>query len=146
MNKIPFKSKSQARYMFSQHPGMAKEWAAKTDFSNLPEHADSELGLGDEIRRQEQSKEKRDNAAVEAQYNKWEAARPRQKKITEFAAGGKKMENPTTGPYNPNNIGPSEFNQVIQNSQSKPGVQGNNASTEDLNLCNRQHNQLRRKG
>ena len=27
---MPFKSKSQARYMFSRHPKIAKEFAAKT--------------------------------------------------------------------------------------------------------------------
>lgn len=27
---MPFKSKAQARFLFSQHPRMAKEWAAKT--------------------------------------------------------------------------------------------------------------------
>lgn len=27
---MPFKSKAQMRYMFSQHPEMAKEWAEHT--------------------------------------------------------------------------------------------------------------------
>jgi hypothetical protein len=36
---MPFKSKAQQRFMFSQHPEMAKEWADKTpDISKLPEH------------------------------------------------------------------------------------------------------------
>jgi len=36
---MPFKSKSQQRFMFSQHPEMAKEWADATpDISKLPEH------------------------------------------------------------------------------------------------------------
>ena len=35
---MPFKSKSQARFMFSKHPEMAKEWAAKTpSIKDLPE-------------------------------------------------------------------------------------------------------------
>lgn len=36
---MPFKSKAQQRFMFSQHPEMAKEWAEKTpDIKKLPEH------------------------------------------------------------------------------------------------------------
>jgi hypothetical protein len=36
---MPLKSKSQQRFMFSQHPEMAKEWADKTpDIKKLPEH------------------------------------------------------------------------------------------------------------
>jgi hypothetical protein len=34
---MPFSSKAQERFMFSQHPEMAKEWAKKTDQSKLPE-------------------------------------------------------------------------------------------------------------
>jgi hypothetical protein len=35
---MPFKSKSQARFMFSQHPEMAKEWAAATpSIKKLPD-------------------------------------------------------------------------------------------------------------
>lgn len=34
---MPFKSKAQARYMFAKHPGIAKEFAEATDFSELPE-------------------------------------------------------------------------------------------------------------
>ena len=34
---MPFKSKAQARWMFSQHPEMAKEWASKTNIHALPE-------------------------------------------------------------------------------------------------------------
>ena len=34
----PFKSQAQARFMFSQHPEMAKEWASKTpSIKKLPE-------------------------------------------------------------------------------------------------------------
>ena len=33
----PFQSKAQSRFMFAQHPKMAKEWASKTDYSHLPE-------------------------------------------------------------------------------------------------------------
>ena len=37
---MPFKSKAQARYMFSQHPKIAKEFASQTkSFSKLPERA-----------------------------------------------------------------------------------------------------------
>ena len=36
---MPFKSKAQARYMFSQHPEIAKEFASKTaSIGSLPEH------------------------------------------------------------------------------------------------------------
>lgn len=35
---MPFKSQAQARYMFSRHPEMAKEWAAETaSIKRLPE-------------------------------------------------------------------------------------------------------------
>lgn len=35
---MPFKSKAQARYLFSQEPGVAKEFAAKTtSMKTLPE-------------------------------------------------------------------------------------------------------------
>jgi hypothetical protein len=38
VDEVPFKSKAQARYMFSQHPQMAKEWAEKTkSIKALPE-------------------------------------------------------------------------------------------------------------
>lgn len=37
---MPFKSKAQARFMFSQHPKMAKRWASKTlSIKSLPETA-----------------------------------------------------------------------------------------------------------
>lgn len=37
---MPFKSKSQARYMFAKHPGIAKEFAEKTlSIKALPEHS-----------------------------------------------------------------------------------------------------------
>lgn len=32
----PFKSKAQAKWMFSNKPKMAKEWASKTNFKKLP--------------------------------------------------------------------------------------------------------------
>lgn len=36
---MPFKSKAQQRWMFSQHPKMAKRWAKETpDIKSLPEH------------------------------------------------------------------------------------------------------------
>lgn len=35
---MPFKSKSQARYMFAKHPKLAKEFASKTkSIKKLPE-------------------------------------------------------------------------------------------------------------
>jgi hypothetical protein len=35
---MPFKSKSQQKYMFSQHPEIAKRWAAETpNMKSLPE-------------------------------------------------------------------------------------------------------------
>lgn len=34
---MPFKSKAQMRYLYSQHPEVAKEFASKTtDFKDLP--------------------------------------------------------------------------------------------------------------
>ena len=37
---MPFKSKSQAGWMFANHPEMAKEWAEKTvNMKKLPERA-----------------------------------------------------------------------------------------------------------
>lgn len=36
---MPFQSKSQAAFMFANHPKMAKEWASKTpNMKKLPEH------------------------------------------------------------------------------------------------------------
>lgn len=36
---MPFVSKAQQKYMYSQHPEIAARWAKKTpDFSSLPEH------------------------------------------------------------------------------------------------------------
>jgi hypothetical protein len=35
---MPFQSKAQQRWMFANHPDMAKEWAEKTDFSKLPDN------------------------------------------------------------------------------------------------------------
>ncbi len=35
---MPFKSKAQARFLFANHPNMAKEWADKTkSIKDLPE-------------------------------------------------------------------------------------------------------------
>lgn len=40
---VPFKSKAQERWMYSQHPEMAKRWAAHTQKSaKLPEHVKKE--------------------------------------------------------------------------------------------------------
>lgn len=36
---MPFQSKAQQRYMFSQHPEIAKRWADETpDMKHLPDH------------------------------------------------------------------------------------------------------------
>ena len=44
---MPFKSKAQQRYMYSQHPKIAKEFSKKTkDFKSLPEHAESSASTG----------------------------------------------------------------------------------------------------
>jgi hypothetical protein len=38
---MPFKSLAQMRFMFANHPEMAKEWADKTEnIEDLPEKAD----------------------------------------------------------------------------------------------------------
>lgn len=34
---MPFQSKAQARYMFAKHPEIAKEFAEKTNFEDLPD-------------------------------------------------------------------------------------------------------------
>jgi hypothetical protein len=34
---MPFKSKRQMRWMFSNKPEMAQKWAKKTNFESLPE-------------------------------------------------------------------------------------------------------------
>jgi hypothetical protein len=40
---VPFKSKRQARWMFANHPEMAKRWAHETpDMKHLPESARKE--------------------------------------------------------------------------------------------------------
>lgn len=49
---MPFESKAQQRFMFAQHPKIAKRWAAETkDIKGLPErknmqkeYAEKELG------------------------------------------------------------------------------------------------------
>lgn len=44
---MPFQSKAQARFMFSQHPDMAKRWAAETpSIKSLPEHKKKKPRLG----------------------------------------------------------------------------------------------------
>jgi hypothetical protein len=43
---MPFKSKAQQKWMFSQHPKMAKEWADKTpNIKNLPEHVKQDKNI-----------------------------------------------------------------------------------------------------
>ena len=40
---MPFKSKAQQRFMFAQHPEMAKRWAEHTpNIKDLPEKIDSD--------------------------------------------------------------------------------------------------------
>lgn len=40
---MPFKSKAQQRFMFSQHPKIAKKWAKHTpDIKSLPQHVDED--------------------------------------------------------------------------------------------------------
>ena len=34
---MPFQSKAQQRFMFAEHPDIAKRWAAMTNFSKLPQ-------------------------------------------------------------------------------------------------------------
>ncbi len=34
---MPFESKAQQRFMYSQHPDIAKRWAKITNFKSLPE-------------------------------------------------------------------------------------------------------------
>lgn len=37
--KMPFQSKAQMRYLYSQHPDIAKRWARETtNIKNLPMH------------------------------------------------------------------------------------------------------------
>lgn len=45
---MPFVSKSQQRWMFSQYPAMAKRWAAETpNIKSLPEHKKkAKIGMG----------------------------------------------------------------------------------------------------
>lgn len=35
---MSFESKAQARWMFKNHPTMAKEWASHTNFKSLPDY------------------------------------------------------------------------------------------------------------
>lgn len=44
---MPFKSKSQQRFMFAKHPKIAKEWVSKYGVSkNLPEKKSASKKLG----------------------------------------------------------------------------------------------------
>lgn len=48
---MPFKSKKQMRWMFSNKPDMAKEWASETSsISKLPESKSGFNKLGDYMR------------------------------------------------------------------------------------------------
>jgi phosphopantetheinyl transferase (holo-ACP synthase) len=42
---MPFRSKAQAKWMFSKHPEMAKRWAAHTaSIKSLPQHVKEHYG------------------------------------------------------------------------------------------------------
>jgi hypothetical protein len=43
---MPFESRAQQRWMFANHPEMAKEFAEKTDFSKLPEKKGDTIPAG----------------------------------------------------------------------------------------------------
>lgn len=45
---MPFKSEAQRRWMYANHPEMAKRWEKETSDKKLPQHVDQE---GDKIRR-----------------------------------------------------------------------------------------------
>lgn len=45
---MPFKSEAQRRWMYANHPEMAKRWEKETPDKKLPQRADQE---GDKIRR-----------------------------------------------------------------------------------------------
>lgn len=44
---MPFKSQAQAKWMFANHPAMAKRWAAETaSIKKLPEHKKTGVKVG----------------------------------------------------------------------------------------------------
>ena len=60
--KMPFKSKAQMRWMFANHPEMAKRWAEHTpNIKNLPERSYSSSSTTDEDK--EENKEKKEKEA-----------------------------------------------------------------------------------
>lgn len=61
--KMPFKSKAQMRWMFANHPEMAKRWAEHTpDIKNLPERSSSTTTDKDKEKKEE-NKEKKEKEA-----------------------------------------------------------------------------------
>lgn len=47
---MPFVSRAQAKYMFANHPEIAKEWASKTsDIKALPKHVKSKKKKGESM-------------------------------------------------------------------------------------------------
>lgn len=42
---MSFKSKAQQRFMYAKHPKIAKEFASKTDFSEIPEKVTAKEAL-----------------------------------------------------------------------------------------------------
>jgi len=63
--KMPFKSKAQMRWMFANHPEMAKRWAEHTpDIKNLPERSSSSATNTDKDKEEKKgSKEKKEKEA-----------------------------------------------------------------------------------
>jgi len=57
--KMPFKSKAQMRWMFANHPEMAKRWAEHTpNIKNLPERSSSSTTTDKDKEKKEENKEK----------------------------------------------------------------------------------------
>jgi len=57
---MPFKSKAQMRWMFANHPEMAKRWAEHTpDIKNLPEHSSSSSSSTSTIDKDKEEKEEK---------------------------------------------------------------------------------------
>lgn len=50
---MPFKSKAQQKYLFSQHPEVAEEFAQHTPesaYKSLPEHVDQKKGKNEHMK------------------------------------------------------------------------------------------------
>jgi hypothetical protein len=62
--KMPFKSKAQMRWMFANHPEMAKRWAEHTpDIKNLPERSSSSSSPATNNKDKEENEEKKEKEA-----------------------------------------------------------------------------------